>query len=63
VRATTTITFTLPKRGLLMLDGPRHAGEVWVGDIGVPMQALREIGVEPPTDLFGLSEIFKLAPA
>jgi NAD(P)H-hydrate epimerase len=60
VRADTTITFTLPKRGLLMLDGPKVSGEVWVGDIGVPMRALREIGVEPPADLFGLSEIFKL---
>ena len=63
VRATTTITFTLPKRGVLMLDGPRVSGDVWVGDIGVPMQALREIGVEPPRDLFRLSEIFKLASA
>jgi ADP-dependent NAD(P)H-hydrate dehydratase / NAD(P)H-hydrate epimerase len=62
VRATTTITFTLPKRGLLLLDGPRFSGEVWVGDIGIPMRALREIGVTPPESLFQLSEIFKLAP-
>lgn len=60
VRANTTITFTLPKHGLVMLDGPRVSGEVWVGDIGVPMQALREIGVDPPKGLFELSEIFKL---
>ena len=62
VRATTTITFTLPKRGLLLLDGPRVAGDVWVGDIGIPPQALREIGVDPPEGLFQLSEIFKLGP-
>lgn len=62
VRATTTITFTLPKHGLVMLDGPRVSGEVWVGDIGVPRQALREIGVEPPPDLYQLSEIFRLTP-
>ena len=63
VRATTTITFTLPKRGLTLLDGPRVSGEVWVGDIGIPMQALREIGVVPPASLFQLSEIFKLPRA
>jgi NAD(P)H-hydrate epimerase len=63
VRASTTITFTLPKRGLLLLDGPRVAGDVWVGDIGIPMQALREIGVVPPPSLFQLSEIFQLPRA
>ena len=60
VRATTTITFTLPKRGLLLLDGPHVSGEVWVGDVGIPLQALREIGVEPPPRHFQLSEINKL---
>jgi hypothetical protein len=63
VRATSTITFTLPKPGLLVLDGPKVSGEVWVGDIGIPMRALREIGVTPPTSLFQLSEIFKLPPS
>ena len=62
VRATSTITFTLPKPGLLVLDGPKVSGEVWVGDIGIPMRVLREIGVTPPPSLFQLSEIFKLAP-
>lgn len=41
VRADTTLTFTLPKTGLLLQDGPRVAGAVEVVDIGIPDEALR----------------------
>jgi len=41
VRATSTVTFTLPKTGLLLRDGPRVAGDVTVADIGIPDEALR----------------------
>lgn len=41
VRATSTVTFTLPKTGLLLRDGPHHAGDVTVADIGIPDEALR----------------------
>lgn len=60
VRADTTVTFTLPKPGLLRLDGPKVAGDVWVADIGIPFEALRAIGVTPPRSLFELSEIVQL---
>jgi NAD(P)H-hydrate epimerase len=60
VRAATTVTFTLPKPGLLRLDGPKVAGDVWVADIGIPFEALRAIGVTPPRSLFELSEIVQL---
>lgn len=60
VRATKTITFTLPKTGLLRGDGPKQAGEVLVADIGVPLEAMRELGIEPPASLFARDEIVAL---
>ncbi len=47
VRANTTLTFTLPKTGLLLRDGPRLAGSVTAIDIGIPTEALTAIGIEP----------------
>ena len=47
VRATSTVTFTLPKSGLRLADGPAQAGRLWVADIGVPSGALSAIGIEP----------------
>ena len=41
VRADTTVTFTLPKAGLLIADGPRLSGEISIADIGIPDEALR----------------------
>jgi len=41
VRADTTFSFTLPKTGLLLEDGPRVAGKVELIDIGIPDEALR----------------------
>jgi len=45
VRADVTVTFTLPKAGLLTADGPRMAGNVSVADIGIPDEALAAIGL------------------
>ncbi len=36
VRATWTVTLGLPKRGLLLYPGAEYAGEIHVGDLGVP---------------------------
>ena len=62
VRATVTVTLGLPKPGLLAGDGPVHAGEVWVADIGVPFEAYAAIGVEVP-HLFAMHDRFQLAAA
>ncbi|HEV2218891.1 MAG TPA: NAD(P)H-hydrate epimerase [Candidatus Dormibacteraeota bacterium] len=48
VRADATITFTLPKAGLLTKDGPRVSGAITVADIGIPNEALAAIGIEAP---------------
>lgn len=45
VRADATVTFTLPKSGLLLADGPHVAGAVTVADIGIPNEALAAIGL------------------
>jgi len=45
VRADVTVTFTLPKAGLLTADGPRVAGDISVADIGIPNEALVAIGL------------------
>ena len=41
VRADQTVTFTLPKAGLLTADGLRMCGGISVVDIGIPDEALR----------------------
>jgi NAD(P)H-hydrate epimerase len=60
VRAQLTVTLGLPKPGLLMGDGPRVSGEVWVADIGVPFEAYAAIGVEVPLDLFATDDRVRL---
>jgi NAD(P)H-hydrate epimerase len=60
VRATLTATFGLAKRGLVTGDGPAHAGEVWVCDIGIPPGAFSEIGVQVPPHLFAMHDRVEL---
>lgn len=61
VRAAVTVTLGLPKPGLLTGDGPAHAGEVWVADIGVPFEAYAAIGVEVPVHLFAMHDRLQLS--
>jgi NAD(P)H-hydrate epimerase len=60
VRATVTVTLGLPKPGLLTGEGPAHAGEVWVADIGVPNEAYALLGVDVPSELFAMQDRFRL---
>jgi hydroxyethylthiazole kinase-like uncharacterized protein yjeF len=62
VHAQATVTFSLPKAGLMAGDGPRLAGELWYADIGVPIEAFAAIGVHVPADLFGAGDIKRLRP-
>jgi hydroxyethylthiazole kinase-like uncharacterized protein yjeF len=61
VRAATTVTLGLPKPGLLSGDGPAHAGEVWVADIGVPLEAYADVGLQVPPHLFAMHDRFQLS--
>ncbi len=40
IRAHVTVTFSAPKRGLLLYPGAGHAGDVLVADIGIPPRLL-----------------------
>ena len=60
VRADVTVTFTLPKQGMLKGDGPRLSGEVWVADIGVPFEAVAEVGVTLPPTIFAVSDVVRI---
>jgi hydroxyethylthiazole kinase-like uncharacterized protein yjeF len=60
VQAQTTVTLGLPKAGLVSRDGPRHAGEVWVVDIGIPFEVYAALGVDVPSSLFTAQERFRL---
>jgi hydroxyethylthiazole kinase-like uncharacterized protein yjeF len=60
VQAQTTVTLGLPKQGLLLADGPRLSGEVWVADIGVPFEAYAVVGVQVPAGLFANSDRVRL---
>jgi NAD(P)H-hydrate epimerase len=63
VQAHTTITLGLPKSGLMKNDGPRLAGEVWVADIGMPLEVYAELGIDVPSTLFAAHERFRLEAA
>ncbi len=60
VRADLTVSFGLPKRGLLLADGPRMAQEVWIADIGVPEAAYAQLGIKVPESLFGQAGAVRL---
>ena len=62
VHAQATITFSLPKKGLLIEDGPRLAGEVWIADIGVPVEAYPALGIDVPAGLFTSTDLRRLEP-
>jgi ADP-dependent NAD(P)H-hydrate dehydratase / NAD(P)H-hydrate epimerase len=62
VEAHLTVTLGLPKRGLLLADGPRVAGEIWLADIGIPFAAYEEAGGAPvPAHLFAMHDRVQLA--
>jgi ADP-dependent NAD(P)H-hydrate dehydratase / NAD(P)H-hydrate epimerase len=60
VRANTTVTLGLAKPGLLKSDGPTMSGNLWMVDIGVPIEAYASIGVEVPRDLFAKNDRLEL---
>ena len=59
VNAHYTVTFALPKIGLIMYPGALHTGEIIVADIGIPHQLYEEAGVE----LVGADTAGALLPA
>jgi len=46
VQATYTVTFALPKRGLLLYPAAAAVGELHVVDIGIPAQAIEAEGIQ-----------------
>jgi hydroxyethylthiazole kinase-like uncharacterized protein yjeF len=46
IRATHTVTFGLPKVGLLLYPGAAYAGEVVIADIGIPRSLLVDEGLK-----------------
>ncbi len=57
VRADRTVTFALPKIGLLMYPGAACVGELVVGDIGIPKCLYQEITVELVDDAMVASKL------
>jgi hydroxyethylthiazole kinase-like uncharacterized protein yjeF len=53
VVATMTCTLTAMKRGLRRGGAARHAGEIWVADIGMPATAWLRAGLERPAGVTG----------
>jgi len=46
VQATYTVTFALPKRGLLLYPAAAAVGELHIVDIGIPAQAIEAEGIQ-----------------
>ncbi|MBI4610021.1 MAG: NAD(P)H-hydrate epimerase [Candidatus Rokubacteria bacterium] len=55
IRAHTTLTLGLPKRGLLAPTAKPYVGRLWVGDIGVPPAVYERVGLR-------VSSLFHRAP-
>jgi NAD(P)H-hydrate epimerase len=43
IKADKTVTFCLPKKGLLKNEGPRQTGELITCDIGIPLLAIKKV--------------------
>ncbi len=48
IRGTQTLTLAFPKRGLVQRRAKPYVGDLFLADIGVPLQAYRELGVDSP---------------
>jgi len=46
VKANHTITFSLPKQGLLLYPGASYAGDISVADIGIPRMLLNDVHIK-----------------
>jgi len=60
VRADVTVTLGLPKPGLVQAGARALAGEIWVADIGVPLEAYAALGIAVPPDLFAAGDRLRL---
>ncbi|MGB3051568.1 MAG: NAD(P)H-hydrate epimerase [Polyangiales bacterium] len=49
VRASVTLTLALPKTGL----DAETSGDLWLADIGIPMEVYRRVGIDVPAGIFG----------
>lgn len=59
VRATATLTLALPKEGLRAEGAAAYVGELYLGDIGVPVELYAGMGIEVG-HLFAESDIVRL---
>lgn len=60
VRADATMTVALPKKGLLETQAREWIGQLYLTDIGVPIELYGKMGIEVPRDLFEEEWILKL---
>ncbi len=60
VKADLTVTFVIPKRGILLFPGAEYAGVVKVADIGIPARVIEEEDIR--CNLLSREEIRSLLP-
>jgi hypothetical protein len=56
------MTLALPKSGLMIADGPAHAGRLYLADIGLPPRLYDTLGIEVGP-LFDGSRIMRVGHA
>jgi NAD(P)H-hydrate epimerase len=61
IRAAATLTLALPKSGLMTDAARGWVGELYLGDIGVPPEALRTLGIEAD-GVFSEGDLRSLSP-
>ncbi|MFH1856669.1 MAG: NAD(P)H-hydrate epimerase [Candidatus Omnitrophota bacterium] len=43
IKASMTVTFTFPKTGMYLSQGPEHCGKIVAADIGIPQRIIKEV--------------------
>jgi len=61
IKAAATVTFGLPKLGLVLEPGRRQVGELWLGDISLPRQLIQNSGLK--TRLITPEEVTQRLPS
>lgn len=59
IRAKTTLTLALPKKGLMKKESKEYVGDLYVADLSVPNKVYEKIGIQVPV-LFEKDEVVRV---
>lgn len=60
IKAKATLTLALPKTGLLAEAAADYVGELWLADLGIPLQLYADLDLRVPNTLFARDDLVRL---